>query len=599
MKYLNKIATAFCAAALGVLALTSCEGGELYKVNAPDWVAAKVDSIAEANKPEELVGMMDDYYTIGATDYSSPWWSAFSKYYVIPDGTKWNAEIGVYPNPDNVYYKNLCLVVTNDVDRGGNGYAEYGAIRYDLTGDSVKWNSQWGKLWFKYSTSTLGMSPDEATSKDPNSQKLAGKMTLTVDRSKEGEFIIKMDNGTAVKTYNQPYELGSGENIRCFFVVDGSYLQFLTTNIEPIGGCTSKEDKQPLSMVLNNVPSEIQQGIELEEAMKGVTATVTYEQDIVAEVPADKLIINSIPDIANPGKKTLVVMYNKTFKDVVANTPIMASAEFEVVPSADKMTSLVVKTAPKRTNYYYYNSAAVSDVKDRTLVFDREGLELTATYEGGYTSSYNLDSLEYGTVKAQAGTQAVTLKAKNGKTVTVNVTVSESALKLHKMAEKDLGTEDCATGWWSVFTNDVKVPAGETYQVDFTNYGNTINNWSNFVVILRNSKLAESAVVRADYFGWGAGYDGNPDLRVGDVSILPPAEPADENAAWWSKWRESMNGAKVSLYITNLNNGTADVQAVMKGSDGTTYKLYYLNIKAVEPDDMNFSFTVDGSYLVF
>ena len=542
MKYLNKIATAFCAAALGVLALTSCEGGELYKVNAPDWVAAKVDSIAEANKPEELVGMMDDYYTIGATDYSSPWWSAFSKYYVIPDGTKWNAEIGVYPNPDNVYYKNLCLVVTNDVDRGGNGYAEYGAIRYDLTGDSVKWNSQWGKLWFKYSTSTLGMSPDEATSKDPNSQKLAGKMTLTVDRSKEGEFIIKMDNGTAVKTYNQPYELGSGENIRCFFVVDGSYLQFLTTNIEPIGGCTSKEDKQPLSMVLNNVPSEIQQGIELEEAMKGVTATVTYEQDIVAEVPADKLIINSIPDIADPGKKTLVVMYNKTFKDVVANTPIMASAEFEVVPSADKMTSLVVKTAPKRTNYYYYNSAAVSDVK---------------------------------------------------------VTVSESALKLHKMAEKDLGTEDCATGWWSVFTNDVKVPAGETYQVDFTNYGNTINNWSNFVVILRNSKLAESAVVRADYFGWGAGYDGNPDLRVGDVSILPPAEPADENAAWWSKWRESMNGAKVSLYITNLNNGTADVQAVMKGSDGTTYKLYYLNIKAVEPDDMNFSFTVDGSYLVF
>ena len=60
MKHLNKIASAFCAAALGMLALTSCEGGELYKVNAPDWVAAKVDSIAEANKPEELVGMMDD-----------------------------------------------------------------------------------------------------------------------------------------------------------------------------------------------------------------------------------------------------------------------------------------------------------------------------------------------------------------------------------------------------------------------------------------------------------------------------------------------------------------------------------------------------------
>ena len=104
MKHLNKIASAFCAAALGMLALTSCEGGELYSVNAPDWIPAKVDSIKKANTPEELVGMVDDYYTIGNTDYSSGWWTSFSKYYVIPDGAKWNAEINVYPNPDNVYY---------------------------------------------------------------------------------------------------------------------------------------------------------------------------------------------------------------------------------------------------------------------------------------------------------------------------------------------------------------------------------------------------------------------------------------------------------------------------------------------------------------
>ena len=60
-----------------------------------------------------------------------------------------------------------------------------------------------------------------------------------------------------------------------------------------------------------------------------------------------------------------------------------------------------------------------------------------------------------------------------------------------------------------------------------------------------------------------------------------------------------MNGAKVSLYITNCNNGTADVQAVIKGTDGKTYKLYYLSITKVDPNDLNFSFTCDGSYLVF
>ena len=586
MKHLNKIASAFCAAALGMLALTSCEGGDLYKMDAPDWIAEKVDSIKQANTPEELVGMMDDYYPIGETDFTASFWT-LGKTYVVPAGKKWNAEFTLTVSPDNKYYKNFYIVL-NSADMG----TEYGVIRFD--NDPSK-NSEWGSHIDRSLVVANFGNASGTDDIDPSIQNMNGKITLTVERQ-DGGIYINFTNGTLSKSYIQntpfPDAATSSQDICCRIGVEGSFVQFLTTNIEPIGGCTSKEDKQPVSMLLKNVPSEIQQGVALEEAMKNVTAMVTYEQDVIKEVTADQLVFNSIPDITDPGKKTLVVMYAKTTNGVAANKPIMASAEFEVVPSADKMTSLVLKTAPKRTNYYYYNSAAVSDVKDRTLVFDREGLELTATYEGGYTTSYNLDSLEYGNIKAQAGTQAVTLKAKNGKTVTVNVTVAESALKLHKMAEKDLGTEDCTAAWWSVFTKDVKVPAGETYQIDFTNYSSMANNWNNFVVILRNTNLQEYAVVRADYFGWGAGYDGNTNLLVGGY-------PKDWEGWNWDEWRVAMNGAKVSLYITNINNGTADVQAVIKGTDGTTYKLYYLNIKAVEPGDLNFSFTCDGSYLVF
>ena len=586
MKHLNKIASAFCAAALGMLALTSCEGGELYKMDAPDWIAAKVDSIKQANTPEELVGMMDDYYPIGETDFSAPFWT-LGKTYVVPADTKWNAEFTLTVNPDNKYYKNFYIVL-NSADMN----TEYGVIRFD--NDPSK-NSEWGSHIDRSLVVANFGNASGTDDIDPSVQNMNGKITLTVERQ-DGGIYINFTNGTLSKSYIQntpfPDAATSSQDICCRIGVEGSFVQFLTTNIEPIGGCTSKEDKQPLSMVLNNVPSEIQQGVDLTEAMKGVTAMVTYEQDVIKEVTADQLVFNSIPDLADPGKKTLVVMYAKTTNGAAAAKPIMASAEFEVVPSADKMTSLVLKTAPKRTNYYYYNSEAVSDVENRTLVFDREGLELTATYEGGYTTSYNLDSLEYGDVKAQAGTQAITLKAKNGKTVTVNVTVAESALKLHKMAEKDLGTEDCTAAWWSVFTKDVKVPAGETYQVDFTNYSSMANNWNNFVVILRNTNLQEYAVVRADYFGWGAGYDGNTNLLVGGY-------PKDWEGWNWDEWRVAMNGAKVSLYITNINNGTADIQAEIEGTDGNTYKLYYLNIKAVEPGDLNFSFTCDGSYLVF
>ena len=581
MKHLNKIASAFCAAALGMLALTSCEGGELYNVDAPDWISAKVDSIKKANTPEELVGMMDDYYPIGETDFSAPFWT-LGKTYVVPAGTKWNAEFTLTVNPDNKYYKNFYIVL-NSADMG----TEYGVIRFD--NDPSK-NSEWGSHIDRSLVVANFGNASGTDDIDPSVQNMNGKITLTVERQ-DGGIYINFTNGTLSKSYIQntpfPDAATASQDICCRIGVEGSFVQFLTTNVEPIGGCTSKEDKQPVSMLLKNVPSEIQQGIALEEAMKNVSAIVTYEQDVIKEVTADQLVFNSIPDIADPGKKTLVVMYAKTTNGAAANKPIMASAEFEVIPSADKMTSLVLKSAPKRTTYYYYNSEAVSDVEGRTLVFDREGLELTATYEGGYTTAYNLDSLEYTAIKAQTGVQTVTMTAKNGKTVSVDLNIAESALKYHEMAEEDLGSEDCSTPWWSVFTKDVKVPAGETYQIDFTNFSSTISNWNNFVLILRNANLQEYAVLRADCFGWGAGYDGNTDLKVG----VAPAN--------WDEWRLAMNGAEVSLYITNCNNGTADVQAVIKGTDDTTYKLYYLNIKAVEPGDLNFSFTCDGSYLVF
>lgn len=584
MKHLNKIASAFCAAALGMLALTSCEGGELYKVNAPDWVAAKVDSIAEANKPEELVGMMDDYYTVGATDYSNGFWSAFSKYYVIPDGTKWNAEVNVYPNPDNVYYKNVVLIVTNDADRGATNYSEYGAYRYDATGDSIKWNSQWGKLWFKYTTSTLGLSPD-ADNKDPNAQKLAGKMTLTVDRSKEGEFIIRMDNGSVVKTYNQPYELGSGENIRCFLVVDGSYLQFLTTNIEPIGGCTSKEDKSPVSLILNNVPEEIVQGSSMDDLLANVTATVNFEQGVVKEnIPASELTFQTIPDIENLGEKTLVAVYSKTFKGENAATPIIAFAKFNVVP---EIASIAITKAPSITTYYVFTSEYTSSI-DRDLVFNPAGLQITATYVDGSKAVIDNKKLSFTLIPGSAGTYSVEVKTINGKKANIEgikVVETSDFTTVHPKPTV-LGPEDNSGGWWTFFSDDINIPAGKTYKMDFTNYGGG-SNWNNWNIVLRKANMAEYGVVRADNYGWGSGYEGNPFL-------ITSGGQSD-----WGAWLAAMSEAQVTVYITNIGNGMIDIIAVMNGADGNTYFQYYLGILADDANDINFAYVIDGDHLVF
>ncbi len=488
MKYLNKLATVFCAAALGLMALTSCEGGDLYSIDSPDWISSKADSIAaekakNQSGEEEIEGMQEDVYTIGATDYSTGWWAVFSKYYQIPEGEKWIAQfnLNINPNATNTY-KNFALIITNDADRGAN--KEYGAIRYDYQPSG---NSEWGDYIDRsLATSTL----EFATDTDSGVDQLGGKVTLTIDRS-EGGLIVTMTNGKVTKTYTQKSPLvnlnddQSNTTIRAFLVPEGSYINFLGSTIEPIGGFTSKEDKQPLSMTLNGVPKKVLQGVAFEDAFANVTATVQFEQGVSLDVKFADLTFEVIPDMNNLGQKTLVAAYAKTFKGEAA-APVIGYAQFEIV---DKMY-------------------------------------------------------------------------------------------------KTIGATDNSTPFWGDHSENIKVGPKETFISSFTNYTNGQNNWNNFVVVLCRQDNTEFAVVRADNYGWGAGYDGNPNL------VLSGGQSD------WGAWLKAMDGAKVDVAVTNNGDGTADVSAIMQGNDGNFYTQEYKGI-AIDSNDFYFRFTVDGSHLEF
>lgn len=487
MRY-NKIATAFCAAALGLMALTSCEGGDLFSINSPDWLSSKADSIAAEkakNQGDDVIeGMEEDVYTIGATDYSTGWWAQFTKYYQVPEGGKWIAQfnLNINPNASNTY-KNYAMIICNDEDRGAANYKEYGAIRFD---NQPSGNSEWGDYIDRsLVTSDLTFETDTDTGVD----KLGGKVTLTVDRT-NGGLVVTMTNGTVTKVYNQTSPLAnlnadaSNTNIRCFLVPEGSYISFLGSTIEPIGGYTSREDKQPLSMTLNGVPKKVLQGTDIADAFANVTATVQFEQEVSATVKATDLTFQAIPDMNSLGKKTLVAVYAKTYKGEAA-TPVIASAEFEVV---DKM----------------------------------------------YTS---------------------------------------------------IGATDNSTGWWGAHSDNIKVGPKETFVSTFTNYTSGANNWNNFVVVLCKADNTEYAVVRADNYGWGTGYDA--------------CTPTCDNGGDWGTWLAAMDGAKVTTYITNNGDGTADIKAVMIGNDGKTYTQDYIGINTVDPNNCYFNFTVDNSHIEF
>ena len=591
MKRLNKLASVFCVAAMALTAMTGCEGSDMFSVNSPDWLSEKIDSIEKANQSTEevLVGMNEDVYTVGNTDFSSGFWTSFSKYYVVQDNQKWNAVFNLNINPSATNtYKNFALLITNDVDRGGTGYTEYGAIRFD---NQPSGNSEWGD---HIDRSCVQSNLTFETDKDKGVDKLGGKVTLTVDRSRVDTFMVKITNGTVTKTYIQPSKIAnlnadeSNTNIRCFLVPEGSYIDFMQSNVEPIGGYTSAQDKAPVSMVLNNVPAEVDENTPLEKAMENVSATVTFEEGVTKVIPAKELYFSAINDMDVSGTKNLIVIYNNTFKGENASTPIVAQKTFEVVPA---ITALHIVSAPTRLTYKYYEAAGITNPASAVFPVDTKGLTVQATYLDGVTRDITLDKLVISAVPMKAGKQAVTVTAKNGVKTTFDVTVEKHAATFVTPSPAILGAEDCTTGWWGAHLDaDVKVPAGETRAFSFTNLGGAAN-WNNYVVVLRNALSAEYVVVRSDNFGWtgdNSGPYGWKNCTAGSTG-----------AADWATWLAGMNGAKVVVYVTNNNNGTADVLAITTGTDGKVNTQYYYGIYGVVANDLFVDFTVDSSCLKF
>ena len=637
MKY-NKLATVLCSAALGLLALTSCEGGDLFGINSPDWLSSRADSIAAEKAKNQggdeiIEGMQEDVYTIGATDYSTVWWAQFSKYYQVREGEKWIAQFNLNINPSATNtYKNFAMIICNDEDRGAANYKEYGAIRYDYQPSG---NSEWGGYIDRsLATSDLEFQTDTDTGVD----KLGGKVTLTVDRT-EGGLVVTMTNGTITKTYTQKSPLAnlnadaSNTTIRCFLVPEGSFINWLGSTVEPIGGFTSREDKQPLSMTLNGVPKKVLQGTSLEDAFANVTATIQFEQEVSTIVKYADLTFQAVPNMNSLGKKTLIAAYAKTFKGEAAAAPVIGTAEFEVVDklytsigATDNSTgwwgahSENIKVGPKETfvsTFTNYTSGANNWNNFVIVLCKADNTEYAVVRADNYGWGNGYDACtpsggqaDWGAwLAAMDGAKVTTYVTNNGdgtadvKAVMVgndgNTYIQEytgintvdpndfyfryTVDGCHLEFDEVLGEEDNSTGWWAAHSQDIKVPAGKTYTTRFKNFTNGANNWNNFLVVLTRQDNSEYAVLRADNYGWGDSYE----------ACTPSGGQSD-----WGAWLSAMDDAIVTVSVTN-HGSSADVKCVMVGNDGITYYQDYIGLSPIDGDNFRFRFTTEGGHLVF
>lgn len=217
----------------------------------------------------------------------------------------------------------------------------------------------------------------------------------------------------------------------------------------------------------------------------------------------------------------------------------------------------------------------------------------TITYADGMVT-VDVDNVDYNKTSNTAKAEF----AVKGTIASVEIGTQSSYTDILSIKDKTVkatgvvvGNTDCTTPFWTAFSDIWTVKEGESVTKTFTNYTDGVNNWDNFLVVLQNTPTghsaaeadgyAEYAVLRADNFGWGTGYDG-----------IATAE-CDWN---WDTFTSDMDGAACEVTVTN-NGATADVVAVVTTTAGTVYTQKYTGIAT--GGDLNFCFTCEASYLSF
>lgn len=169
MKKLKYILAAALTAVTMSTAFTGCQDNEIFDVNAPEDLDARIDEAAsriaererlareaeEAKRNAILEKLQDDVYQVGNTDNGGAFWQTFSKSYKISSTDEaFMIKFKNFTSGANTYH-NFGVVVTNDVEHqygdgsvypAGAGYAEYAVVRADNF-KNWAWGNENGVGW--------------------------------------------------------------------------------------------------------------------------------------------------------------------------------------------------------------------------------------------------------------------------------------------------------------------------------------------------------------------------------------------------------------------------------------------------------------------
>ena len=183
------------------------------------WVGPLDDDEADEGEDENNVQI------VGAQDFSSGFWSAFSDSYTIPAGNELKLKFVNHSSKGN-NWNNWVIALTNDVERQGTGYLEYFVLRADNyawwpTGNTMANPDAGFSLTSNYNWETFKNDMDGAT------------VELTVSRKGSTISVDAVTTTTANNVYTESYSMpncGDGtQPVRAFLVCDGTWFEIDNT----------------------------------------------------------------------------------------------------------------------------------------------------------------------------------------------------------------------------------------------------------------------------------------------------------------------------------------------------------------------------------
>ncbi|MDP2888277.1 MAG: hypothetical protein Q8P34_04820 [Bacteroidota bacterium] len=571
MKTTKLMKFAFFGAILAAFGLVGCEKLDIYSIDAPSNLQSKIDSIAAVKASMDTGDTT--YITIataivGAEDNSAAWNTAFSDYFAIPTNKLLHLEFINHGTGIN-NWNNWNLAVTNEIaDRAAAGYKEYFVLRSDAYG----WGGTMVAEGYAYDGSMITQNyPDTDGDgdiwNDFRTTMQGARVTIEVDHSATGNVYVTatsvgLNGVTLVETYQQP--VSAAADIVAFLICDGSYFEMKKAYLIP-SKVTAVEDVNPVSIAIEGAPAVVEIGDE--NFWGNATATVTYADGSSEQVDSTDISFSVIPDMTSLGEKIVIVAYSKTKQGAYSK----AISTYYTLEVTNPVSSLEVTTLPNLTKYYFYSSDPI--------IFNTKGLVVTATFSDGTKGILANETLKFGKIPAAEGSQTAVISYV-GATKTVTTTCPLTLVK----GVGQVGANDFSTGWWTAFSDDYKVASGSSKTITMYCYSDNLANYHSPCTILRKTDKTENAVVRMDSFGWGTGYDNNPN-RI---------NTSDWN---WDTFTSNINGSRVAITVTNNGNNTADILYNVTYANGEKHFQKYAGV-TVDSSDLNCALVLEKSYLV-